>query len=334
MGSKPPPKATTPQPEALQKDLAAILVTSKEILHSSKSLLQSSPHTVPSKTSVAILADVSTLVGLVHSHTVRTALTCGPTAFSPKTTLSCIKDLLQPILPLVAEMQSLTASDGSPEFFTKSLSRDIAGLFNAIEPFLDEVVEIAKGERSVKSEERLTYSGMVMHLCDQIQRVCQDGPMKLFQKTLAETQEMLQDAMDELAEIATSTADVENFNAWGDRVTYTPQQKDLAARGLTKLRLLSLLYKAISKRRLSTPTYLPPFRSTLNILQDTLVTLSSLTDDFSAGVAAEEDPMTMEITLLQIVEKANLVAATSRAPLTGPEDGREQWFDTWREKMT
>jgi hypothetical protein len=62
--------------------------------------------------------------------------------------------------------------------------------------------------------------------------------------------------------------------------------------------------------------------------------LSSLTDDFSAGVAAEEDPMTMEITLLQIVEKANLVAATSRAPLTGPEDGREQWFDTWREKMT
>jgi hypothetical protein len=318
-------------PEFLQKDLASILTTSKEILQTSKSLIQSPSKNDPSKRPSAILVDVGKLVGLINSHTVRTALTCGPTASSPATTLKCIKDLLQPILPLVSEVQSLSGGEEYPEYFTKGLRRDIGSLFDAIDSFLGEVVEISRGERSVGSAERLQYSGMVMEFCDRIQRDCKDGPMKLFQKKLLETEDMLKDALEELDNIINSS---ETVDEWGDPIEYTSDQKHLAERGLTKLRLLSLLYKALSKRRFSMLTYSNSLRSTLDVVHDHLVTLSGLVDDFASGVAGQEDPMTLELSLMQIVENGREVASAARKPLTGMEDGRETWFDTWRETMT
>ena len=62
-------------------------------------------------------------------------------------------------------------------------------------------------------------------------------------------------------------------------------------------------------------------------------TLSVIVDDLVAGISAQEDPMNLELSMIQIVGEARRLATAIRIPLNGVVDGRETWFDTWLEKM-
>lgn len=318
-------------PENVKQALKSAQMASAELTQTSKSLLLSGKQSAESsKTSLDTIAK---LASLIHSHTVRTALTCGPTASSPTATLGCIKDLHQPILPMISDFQSLSPT-AFPEFFIASVRRSVVSLLDTVDAFVGEVVEIACGDTDVESCERLQYSGMMMESCDRLQQICKDGPIAILRGKLRETEDMLRDALEEVAQVIEPIENDEE-DGWNDEPTeYTVDQTTFAKRAQTKLKLLSFLYKAISKRRISARTsYNLSNRTSLDLVYAALGTLEVAVDDLVAGITAQEDPMTLELSIVQTVGEARKLAETLRSPLTGIADGRETWFDTWLEKM-
>jgi len=327
-------------PEPLRQALKSAARASTELVQSSRSLLQSSSSesgksAVPS--GQPPLAAIAILAGLVHSHTVRTALTCGPTAASPSATLGCVKDLHEPILPMMAEYQSLVESEEYPPFFVHKVRHEIIRFLDAFEPFVAEVVEIACGEASVESRKRLQYSGVMMESTKRIQRLCKTDPVQLLREKLTETQEMLCDAMTELQIILNPDGALPQDDGWLDTDTtapeYSPAQKSLATRAEQHLRLLHLLYKATSRRRLTNVTYSPTMRGGIDVVNDLLTTLSVDVDNLVSGISDQEDPMALELTLVQLQDAGRKLAASIRIPFNHISDDREGWFDTWLEKF-
>jgi Grap2 and cyclin-D-interacting len=323
-------------PEKLRQALKSAAVASAELVQTSKSLLQStSPQpSVPSKQPP--LAAIATLAGLVHSHTVRTALTCGPTASSPSATLGCVKDLHEPILPMMAEYQNLAAMGEYPQFFVAKVRQAIIHLLDSFGPFVAEVVEIASGHGSVDSRERLQYSGVMMECTKRIQNLCTSNPIFLLRTKLKETQGMLDDAVEELQAILDpSSAPLDD--GWSDETTtppeYTPDQKSLAARVEKKLRLLQFLYKATSKRRMTNVTYSPSMHGEIDVVNDLLTALAVDVDNLVSGISAAEEAMGLELLLVQVEDAGLGLARAIRVPFTGISDDREGWFDTWIEKF-
>ena len=327
-------------PEPLRQALKSAAIASTELVQASKSLIQSSSpesgkSAAPAKQPP--LTAIATLAGLVHSHTVRTALTCGPTASSPSATLGCVKDLHEPILPMMAEYQSLTESEEYPQFFVHKLRREIIRFLDVFEPFVVEVVEIACGEASVESRKRLQYSGVMMESTKRIQHLCKTDPVHLLREKLNETQEMLDDAIRELQPILNPDEALPQDDGWSDTGPttreYTAAQKSLATRAEQHLRLLHLLYKATSRRRLTNVTFSPTMRGGIDVVNDLLTTLSVDVDNLVSGISDQEDSMGLELTLVQLQDAGRKLAATIRIPLNHISDDREGWFDTWLEKF-
>lgn len=318
-------------PESLRQALKSTYVTAAELIQTSKAILKSSILIDPtSKLPQTSLDSIVKLASLIHSHTVRTALTCGPTAYSPTVTMNCIRELQEPIVPLVSEYQNISSGD-YPDYFLAAVRNDIDSLLDATISFLGEIVEIACGDADVESRERLQYSGMVMEICDRLQQVCKDGPITQLRKKLRETEEMLNDALEEVVDIV--NADGEIDDEWGETVEYTPEQKALASRAQSKVRFLSFLYKAVSKRRLvTTLQYDKSYRERLEIVFGCLGGLSIAVDDLVSGISAQEEPMTLELSMVQITNEAQKLAGALRSSLDGIADGKETWFDSWLEK--
>jgi hypothetical protein len=326
---KPVSRAITETPGSIQDALRSAQASSKELILSSKSLLQTTDEAAvfQSSKSQSATESITTLAKLIHSHIVRTALTCGPTASSPSATLSCIKDLHKPILPIISECQNLR---DYPTFFITTIHKNVSGLLDALILFIGEVVDIACGKIDVESPERLQYSGMTMEICDRIQRVCQNGPIRVLRDKLRETSEMMNDALTELVEVI-EDKDVQDGC---DRPEYTFEQISFAQRLQKKLGLISILYKAILKRRITEQV---PFRGSIRNKLDTirgcLNVLEEGVDDLVAGISMQEEPMSLELSLVGTIDEAMKLAKAVRVPLNDIADGKEAWFDNWMEKL-
>jgi Grap2 and cyclin-D-interacting len=237
---------------------------------------------------------------------------------------------------MVSEFQNL-ASGEYPEYFVVSVRKEIEELFDTMVVFLGEVVEIACGDADVESRDRLQYSGMMLAICDRIQQICKDGPIKLLRDKLRETEEMLSDAINEVAEINDDETMLDDVgdDGWGGPVAYTPEEMKFAERVQSKLRLLSFLYKAIAKRRIpASLTYEKTFRTTVETIHTSLSQLRVTADELVSGISAQEEPMSLELSVVQISEASRKLANAVRVTLTGSTDGKEEWFDTWQEKMS
>lgn len=327
--SKQPPET----PESVRRALRLAQTASNELIKTAKSLLNTPPPD-GQKSADSSLSAIAKLAGLVHSHTIRTALVCGPTAFSPAAALGCLQDLHKPILPIVAEYQKL-ANEGFPEYFVRDVRMAVTKLLDTFGGFLDEIVEIACGEASVESHERLQNSGMMMESCARIEQICKAGPISVLRQKLRETEGMLDDALEDLGHVITGEETDGIDDGWGDeRIEYTPEQKEFASKIKSKLQLLSFLYKAIYKRRVPTNTsYDASVRETLDTMYGCLGKLSEVVDDLVAGIASQEEPMGLELSMVQAIDEARKLATAVRPPLNGITDGRETWFDTWLEKV-
>jgi hypothetical protein len=232
---------------------------------------------------------------------------------------------------LVSEYHNISSGD-YPEYFIAAVRKDIISLLDTTISFLGEAVEIACGDASVESQERLQYSGMMMEICDRIQQVCKEGPMTLLRKKLRDTEEMLNDALEEVGDLVESTGEIDD--GWNEPVEYTPDQKGFASRAQIKVRLLSFLYKAVSKRRLvTTMQYDRSYRERLEIVFGCLGVLSIAVDDLVSGISVQEEPMALELSMVQIMHEGRKLAGALRSPLDGIADGKETWFDTWLEKV-
>jgi hypothetical protein len=56
-------------------------------------------------------------------------------------------------------------------------------------------------------------------------------------------------------------------------------------------------------------------------------------DDLVSGISAQEEPMSLELSVVQIVDTGHKLARACRISLQNSTDGKETWFDTWLEKM-
>lgn len=320
-------------PDSTIEAIKSLHITSIELINSSRAIIQNPTSSSPSKPAYSSLAQIAVLIGLLHSHTVRTALTCGPTASSSTATLSCLKQFHEPILPLVSEFQAISSGE-YPEYFTKAVRGRLLGLFDTMLQFLQEIVEIVCGRSSVESQERLHCSALMMQECDRIQQLCKDGPVLLLRTKLVETEEMLKDAMDELNEIIEPDSEKDEEDGWAEEASeYTPDQKQFATRTQKKLRLLSLLYKATLKRRItSKTTYTKSMVANLDTTHNSLGKLAVSVDDLVSGISMAEEPMTLELSLVQLVDEAKTLSGAVRIPLEGGDD-QVEWFDMWSKKM-
>lgn len=234
-------------------------------------------------------------------------------------------------------MQAISQGE-YPEYFTAELSRRVSGLFETMILFLREIVEIVTGESAVDSQERLTCSGMMMQECDRIQQLCKESPMVLLRKKLELTEEMLKDAMDELEEIVaptsiTFTPDEEDDDEWPR--DDSPEQKEFAIRTQKVLKLLSLLYKAILKRRVTinmgyTKSMLTNMDGIYVALDELNVAVDELVSEINLG---DKEPMTLELQLIHVVDEAQRLSKAVREPLDGGRDTQVEWFDIWGKKM-
>jgi Grap2 and cyclin-D-interacting len=198
--------------------------------------------------------------------------------------------------------------------------------------FLREIVEIVTGESTVDSQERLTCSGMMMQECDRIQRLCKEGPMVLLRNKLELTEEMLKDAMDEL-EVIVDTTSMEEDDEWPR--DDSPEQKEFAIRTQKVLKLLSLLYKAILKRRVTIQTgYNKSMLTKLDGIYVALEELNVAVDELVSGFyPGDKEPMTLELELIHLVDEAQSLSKAVREPLDGGRDTQVEWFDMWDQKM-
>jgi Grap2 and cyclin-D-interacting len=256
-------------------------------------------------------------------------------ASSSSATLSCLKQFHEPILPLVSEFQAIS-SRAYPEYFTKTVQQRLLSLFDTMVQFLQEIVEIVCGDSNAESQERLHCSALMIQECDRIQKLCKEGPVMLLRSKLEETEEMLKDALDELGEVI-EPATSENYDddGWnGGPGDYTPEQTQFATRTQRKLRLLSMLYKAISKRRITAKTaYVNLMAQGLDSIDGCLKKLEALVDDLVSGVSMAEEPMTLELSLVQLVDEAKMLSGAVRLPLDGVGDGQVDWFVMWSKKI-
>lgn len=200
-------------------------------------------------------------------------------------------------------------------------------------------MEIVGGESTVDSQERLTYSGMMMQECDRIQRICKEGPMILLTRRLDDTKEMLEDAMNELEEVVDDSTAIP-FTSDEDEDTLpqnslSSKQKEFAIRTQKVLKLLSLLYKAIGKRRITIKTgYENSMLVKLDGIWTRLEGLNVAVDELVAEIGlGNEDAMTLELGLIHVVDEAQRLSMAVREPLNGGSDAQVEWFDMWSKKM-
>jgi Grap2 and cyclin-D-interacting len=342
MTSQPPSSS-----ESVGQALKALRSQSTELLQTCKALLHSPPtQTTPSSSNPETLQDIAKLATLIHSHTVRTALTCGTTASNPTVSHNCLKSLHEPILPLMAAYQVVRAEE-YPTFFVKSVGHSLERVLDTMGVFVGEIVEIASGGTSVESAERLRYSGMMLECCDDLKGIVDKGVEGILKKKLNETISMLKDATEEVSEVAqqetkdeqederlVNDEDDQEEVLEDDEVEYSATEKEFAKRVQKQLHLLSLLYKAISKRRLSlTGPYDSSLRTKLESIHDLLSLLASLVDELVSGIVAQEDAMKLELLDVELLQEARKLGESVRLPLSGNGDGKEEWFDAWLQRM-
>ena len=198
-------------------------------------------------------------------------------------------------------------------------------------------MEIVGGESSVDSQERLTCSGMILQECDRIQRICKEGPIILLIRKLDDTKEMLDDAMNELEEVVDDSTVItlsSDEDEW-PRNSLSPRQKEFAIRTQKVLKLLSLLYKAIGKRRITIKTaYEKSMLMKLDGIYTRLEGLNVAVDELVAEIGlGNEEAMTLELELIHVVDEAQRLSMAVREPLNGESDAQVKWFDMWSNKM-
>ena len=184
-------------------------------------------------------------------------------------------------------------------------------------------MEIACGNAKVDSVGRLQYSGMMLERCDSISRVCVEGPVMMLCGKLRDTEDMLNDALEELTEVIANEED-----------EYTSEDIEFAKRGRTKLTLLRFLYRAIQKRRIqSRLEYDESLCSTLDIVYGSLEKLATTTDELVSGLSVSEDLMRLELCIVEILAEGEKLGTAIREPLNRVSDEREAWFDSWLKKL-
>ena len=238
-------------------------------------------------------------------------------------------------------------SEEYPTFFVKGVGHSLERLLDTMGVFVGEIVEIASGGTSVESAERLRYSGMMLECCDDLKGIVDKGVEGILKKKLNETISMLKDATEEVSEVVqqetkdeqederlVNDEDDQEEVLEDDEVEYSATEKEFAKRVQKQLHLLSLLYKAISKRRLSlTGPYDSSLRTKLESIHDLLSLLASLVDELVSGIVAQEEAMKLELLDVELLQEARKLGESVRLPLSGNGDGKEEWFDAWLQRM-
>ena len=73
--------------------------------------------------------------------------------------------------------------------------------------------------------------------------------------------------------------------------------------------------------------------SILDTIHECLGKLAALVDDLVSGISMAEEPMTLELSLVQLTDQSKNLSGAVRIPLEGGED-QVEWFDMWSKKMS
>lgn len=353
------------------KALNALLDTASALLQQLQTALtdiQQNPttSTPPEQSSIDVLALARDSTSLIRAHSTKISLLIINEPLTPSAVATVVRELVKgPIPGLASSVQICDAAR-----YTAVLRRELAfravRVLSELSALLQRIPrdgKVVSGGDKSGGKGSITTTGVLWSACDDVAKLANMGVGGFFVKKVEEWRDTLKDVMEELKEWGEEEPDDEESededdvddlaDQLGDSHLSTQAMLDdlmnshqtiprsdpdgirpRLESALKRVRLVALLYQAITKRRLKKLPPIPPTdpKSTLpKQLDDLAKTLQELPDKFGdmAGVFYELDPKEID----ESMEKCFAEAFSVSEVLSKSWDGSRDEFTEWAEKF-
>ncbi|RAR05083.1 regulation of cell cycle [Stemphylium lycopersici] len=262
----------------LTKTTQALLIHYQSSLAPTKNAAPPAPDSTEIADPLAVLKSTATLL---RSHTTTLSLLLINPPLTPSALISKIGDVSSGPLSGMVAAASYVPREGQKgdigDIMRAEVKIHVKGLLGSWGDVLGLIVKIAeKNQKASKRKEAevteadkqevLSTTGVVWEACDALLKLCTDGVVGLVVKKAHEFREVLLDAIEELKEWGEDVADDDDdddeaagsddedeiFGAENKLGKDDKELKELLDNSVKKLKMVGMLYQALTKRRLKT----------------------------------------------------------------------------------
>lgn len=324
------------------------------------SSLGPSPHPNP----LAVLSDASKIL---KAQTTKLSLLLLNKPFTPGEIAHILNALANSCLPALATVPDLCPGDRYTELLRRYIGARISSLWRELLTLLESIPRDKDGFEKQEHEGTLLSTGVLWATCDKLVAAGADGVVAVGSDALKESQALLQDAIDELdewdpdedneGETGNNEDDDDNDEADPTPAIYTPTTSDdeaiveglhkttldpiieSKARALQHLRLVRLLYPALSKHRIkpfsnitrSTAEADLPTAASVRIFDGIVKNAQAFTEEADEIAAAlyTGDPKEVDRRVKVLMMEATKCVNLSRLSYDEKEDAFSGWAQKW-----
>jgi hypothetical protein len=331
----------------------------------------STSDTPPQSQSVDALSLAHDSASLIRAHSTKLSLLIINKPFTPSAIVKVLQELVAGPIPGLASAVQVCDADRYTSIVRQDLAwrchrilKELRGLIEAI-PLDGNILPPEKRDGAKGDKGSLTVTGVIWSACDDVIQLQKLGVANLLIKKVQQYRDTLQDVLDELKEWkeeGEQQADDDEEGGEQDGVEYVTNQLDtthLSAQDmvddlmntrhiprndsdkigerldacLKRLRLTTLLYAAIVKRRLKVLPPLPTSEPSLvpRRLDEVLVILKRMTDRFNEVACAFYDLEPEAID--ESMDACFFDAFAASEMLVKPWDGEKDEFTDWVQKF-
>jgi hypothetical protein len=304
---------------------------------------------------------------LLKAHTTKLGLFLINDPFTPTAVHKVLVQCEGECLPGIMGAVELCHPNIWGHIMVKEVKLRVKAVMSAFEEVLNDIKRKTEGGQLAVDEQKtkdkvLASTGHVWGTCDRLLELEKLGIVGVVVKKVEDLRSMLKDAIEELKEWGEDSEDQdEGFvgsDDEGDRdsvedmfdpanklPSHREDIKDLLAESLRRLKLVDMLYQALTKRRLKTFPYKPPPREDaeavkcasenfqkLDALVAFLIAIPDQVDDLANGFY-ELDVDEINTVLESVCKDAKSAAGLVEKAWDGEEDSFTAWKGKWKTAM-
>lgn len=362
---------------ALSSNTAAVIQQLEAVLFqisNNKDAPQPPPAASSTSTPIDALALARDSAQLIRAHSTKISVLIINEPFTPSAIIKVLKELIGSAVPGLASAAQECSSERYTLTVRKDLAWKAYMVLKELRELVQRIPDNGKilsadqknGSAAIPGKGSIAATGVVWSACDEVVRFANAGVAGCFVAKVEEFRETLKDVMEELKEWGEEEPDddedsingddTDNDSGLGSMMASTQEMiddimgahqtiprddpdhiRDKLELCLKRLRLTTLLYQAIIKRRLKTLPVLPK-EDTGDVvarLNESMAILTKLPHRFDelAGVFyeldAEEIDRVMEQSFQEVVQVANLL----RKPWEKDSDEFTEWVEKFQEQI-
>ncbi|KAL6703331.1 hypothetical protein ACN47E_009749 [Coniothyrium glycines] len=342
------------------------------LIHYQSSLTPSKAHIVASSTRTELSNPLDVVIAttkLLRSHTTTLSLLLITPPLTPSAVMAKIGDVSSGVLSGMVTAASYTPQAGQQgdvgAIMRTEIRARICRLLGTWGDVLALVLKMAEsrqrasqgskdtGPSDSERQEVLSATGVVWEACDALLKLCTDGIVGLVVKKAGELRATVLDAIEELKEwgedieddedAAEGSDDEDNMFGTSNKLGKDDEAlKALLATSIKKLKMISMLYQAIGKRRLKTfpapvtcatpstvnSTVLSPGKR-LDDLMALLKVIPETVDELASAFYDLDEDEVQEL-LEKCCNEAKNAAQMVSVDWTGKDDEFTMWLNKWK----